>query len=119
MYLAPGILLRADSRIAQDDQQKLTRLLRSSEGGLQIGYVLFVNGELEKMPEGELAMDCVLPEGPPNQYEIVASLFNCIPREADHNAELWTTVDKDKTNVRAKVHLLSCLGCIGDALWAL
>ena len=69
---------------------------------MQVGYVLFVNGEVEKMPESELAMDCVLPEGPPDKFEVMASLFNCIPRDADHTAEMWTTVDKDKTNVRAK-----------------
>ena len=45
----------------KEDMQKLTQLRRSSEGGLQIGFVLFVNGEMEKMPE-DLAMDCVLPE---------------------------------------------------------
>ena len=32
----------------------------------------------------------------------MVSLFNSIPRDADHTAELWTTVDKDKTNVRAR-----------------
>ena len=46
----------------KEDAQKLVQLRRSSEGGLQIGYVLFVNGEVEKIPESELAQDCVLPE---------------------------------------------------------
>ena len=86
----------------QDDAQKLTRLLRLSEQAMQIGYVLFVNCELEKVPDGELASDCVLPEGPPNNYEVMASLFNSQPRDADHTAEMWTTVDPNKTNVRAK-----------------
>lgn len=69
---------------------------------MQTGYVLFVNGELVKVPEGELAMDCMLPEGPPHNLEIMQSLFNSIPRDADHTAEMWTTVDPNKTNVRAK-----------------
>ena len=30
------------------------------------------------------------------------ALLNSIPRDADYNSELWTTVDKDRTNVRAK-----------------
>lgn len=30
------------------------------------------------------------------------SLFNAIPRNADHESEMWTTVDPNKTNVRAK-----------------
>ncbi len=46
----------------KDDAQKLVQLRRSSEGGLQMGYVLFVNGEVEKLPVSELAQDCVLPE---------------------------------------------------------
>jgi hypothetical protein len=86
----------------QEDAQKLTQLRRTSEGGLQMGYVLFVNGEVEKLPESELAQDCVLPEGPPDKFEIMVSLFNSIPRDADHTAELWTTVDKNKV----------CLPCI-------
>ena len=32
----------------------------------------------------------------------MVSLFNSIPRDADHTAELWTTVDKNKDNVRSK-----------------
>jgi len=38
------------------------QLKRTTEGGLQTGYVLVVDGKIEKMPENELAMDCMLPE---------------------------------------------------------
>jgi hypothetical protein len=48
--------------VQQDDSQKIIQLRRTSEAGLQTGYVLFVNGEIERMPENELAQDCVLPE---------------------------------------------------------
>jgi hypothetical protein len=53
-----------------------------------------VNGEIERMPETELASDCMLPEGPPDNFEIMNELLNAIPRDADYNSELWTTVDK-------------------------
>lgn len=110
----------------QEDAQKLTQLRRTSEGGLQTGYVLFVNGEVERLPVSELATDCVLPEvgvpamrsqcfvfwkcaaltrteqGPPDKFEIMVSLFNSIPRDADHTAELWTTVNMKQDNVRDK-----------------
>ena len=32
----------------------------------------------------------------------MVSLFNSIPRDADHTSEMWTTVDKNRDNVRAK-----------------
>lgn len=41
-------------------------------------------------------------QGPPDKFEVMQSLFNTIPRNADHDAVLWTTVDPNKTNVRAK-----------------
>ena len=48
--------------VAQEDAQKIIQLKRTSEAGLQTGYVQFVNGEIERMPETELAADCMLPE---------------------------------------------------------
>lgn len=30
------------------------------------------------------------------------TLLNAIPRDGDYNSELWTTVDKDKTNIRER-----------------
>ena len=48
--------------VQQDDSQKITQLRRTSEAGLQTGYVQFVGGEIERMPEDELAKDAVLPE---------------------------------------------------------
>jgi hypothetical protein len=45
-----------------DDGQLLVQLKRTTEGGLQTGYVLVVDGKIERMPENELAMDCMLPE---------------------------------------------------------
>jgi hypothetical protein len=54
------------------------------------------------MPENELARDCVMPEGPPDDMKIVCALVTSIPRDGDNNSEMWTTVDPNKTNVRAK-----------------
>jgi hypothetical protein len=88
--------------VQQDDSQKIVQLRRTSEAGLQTGYVLFVGGEIERMPENELAQDCVLPEGPPDKFEIMNALLNSIPRDANYDSELWTTVDKERTNVRVK-----------------
>ena len=85
-----------------EDGQRLVQLKRTTEGGLQTGYVLLVDNKIEKMPETELAMDCMLPEGPPDRFEIVNQLLNAIPRDGDYDSEMWTTVDKDKTNVRQK-----------------
>lgn len=45
-----------------EDAQLLVQLKRTTEGGLQTGYVLVVDGKIEKMPENELAQDCMLPE---------------------------------------------------------
>lgn len=45
-----------------EDGQLLVQLKRTTEGGLQTGYVLVVDGKIERMPENELAMDCMLPE---------------------------------------------------------
>ncbi len=42
-------------------------------------------------------------QGPPGtSFEVMVSLFNCVPRDADHTAELWTTVNKKNDNVREK-----------------
>lgn len=43
-----------------------------------------------------------MPEGPGGDFEALCQLLAGIPRDGEHNSELWTTVDKDKTNVRAK-----------------
>ena len=45
---------------------------------------------------------CFCLQGPPEKIEVMVSLFNSIPRDADHTTELWTTVDKNKDNVRSK-----------------
>lgn len=44
-------------------------------------------------------------QGPPERFEIMNALLNAIPRDADFNSELWTTVDRDRTNVREKAIL--------------
>lgn len=87
------------------DDQKVTQLKRTTEAGVQTGFVLFVNGDVEKMPENELARDCVMPEGPPDDMKIMCAMLTAIPRDGDNNSELWTTVDKDKTNVRSKAFM--------------
>jgi hypothetical protein len=69
---------------------------------VQVGFVLFVDGEVTKMPENELARDCVMPEGPQDDMRIMCALLTSIPRDGDNNSELWTTVDPNKTNVRSK-----------------
>lgn len=46
----------------QDDDQKFAQLRRTSEAALQMGYVMFVNGDVETMPDTELATDIVLSE---------------------------------------------------------
>ena len=61
-----------------------------------------VNGEIEKMPTDELARDCIMPEGPPDNIEGMNQLLTVIPRDGDNNSELWTTVDKEKNNVRSR-----------------
>jgi hypothetical protein len=61
-----------------------------------------VNGEIEKMPSDELARDCIMPEGPPDNLEGMNQLLTVIPRDGDNNSELWTTVDKEKNNVRSR-----------------
>lgn len=33
------------------------------------------------------------------------ALLNAIPRDADHNSEMWTTVDRERNNVREKAIL--------------
>jgi hypothetical protein len=45
-----------------EDAQKLVQLKRFTEAGLQVGYILFINNKIERMPESELAADCVMPE---------------------------------------------------------
>jgi hypothetical protein len=42
-----------------------------------------------------------MPEGPPDSFDSMCQLLSNIPRDGENNAELWTTVDKDKTGVRA------------------
>ena len=48
--------------VQAEDGQKLIQLKRTTEGGLQTGYVLVVGNRIERMPETELAADCMLPE---------------------------------------------------------
>ena len=45
-----------------EDAQKLVQLKRFTEAGLQVGFVLFVNNKIERMPDSELAADCIMPE---------------------------------------------------------
>lgn len=45
---------------------------------------------------------CLSVQGPPDRFDTVNQLLNSIPRDGDYDSELWTTVDKDKTNVRQK-----------------
>lgn len=45
-----------------EDAQKFVQLKRTTEAGLQVGYIMFINNKAERMPESELAADCVMPE---------------------------------------------------------
>ena len=70
-----------------EDGQLLVQLKRTTEGGLQTGYVLVVDGKIEKMPENELATDCMLPEVLTNFFVVQnARLRRCrrtsLPRTA-------------------------------------
>ena len=85
-----------------DDSQKFVQLKRFTEAGLQVGFILFVGNRIEKMPDNELASDCVMPEGPPEKAENLNALLSAIPRDDDHMIEHWTTVDPNRTNVREK-----------------
>jgi hypothetical protein len=87
---------------SDDCKLQVTQLKRTTEAGIQVGFVQFVDGQVLKMPENELARDCVMPEGPPDDMKIICALLTSIPRDGDNNSELWTTVDPNKTNVRAK-----------------
>ncbi len=57
--------------------------------------MLVVGNRIERMPETELAADCMLPKGPPDQFDTMNLLLHTIPHDADYNSEHWTTVDKD------------------------
>lgn len=70
--------------------------------GIEVGFVQFADGKVVNMPDNELARDCVMPEGPPDSMSIICALLTSIPRDGDNNNEKWTTVDPNKTNVRAK-----------------
>ena len=48
--------------VPQEDAQKLERISRTSEAGLQSGYVQFVNGEVKRAPRSELATNCCMSE---------------------------------------------------------
>lgn len=93
-----------------NDDSKITQLKRTTASGIQTGFVMFVGGQVEKAPENELAQDTAMPEGPPDQFEAMCQLLTAIPRDGDNNSQLWTTVDKDKTNVRAKAVLKLIVG---------
>lgn len=85
-----------------DDAQKLVQLKRSTEGGLNTGYVLIIGNKIEEIPQNDLANNCILPEGLPENFNSMNMLLGSIPRDAEHDSELWTTVDPNKTNVRKK-----------------
>ena len=94
--------IKGNYQMQENDAQELVQLRRATAGGFHIGYVLFVNGEVEKMPDNDLAMDCVLPEGPPDNFEAMSALFHNIPRDAGHDATMYNTVDKGRNNIRDK-----------------
>lgn len=85
-----------------NDDSKITQLKRTTGNGLQTGFAMFVGGKLEKAPDNELAKDLACPEGVEDSFNVMNQLLTAIPRDGDNNSELWTTVDKDKTNVRSK-----------------
>jgi hypothetical protein len=85
-----------------EDAQKLVQMKRTSEAGLQTGYALFVDGKMERLPD-ELAQDCVFPEGIPDSFTIMNALLNAIPRDAEFDSQMWTTVDLAKNNMRSKM----------------
>ena len=37
------------------------------------------------------------------RFEVVNALLNAIPRDGDHNMELWNTADPNRTNLREKL----------------
>jgi hypothetical protein len=85
-----------------EDAQKVVQMRRTSEAGLQTGYAMFVDGKMELLPE-ELAQDCIFPEGVPDSFSIMNALLQGIPRDADYDSQLWTTVDMDRNNMRKKM----------------
>jgi hypothetical protein len=94
-----------------NDESKITQLKRTTANGIQTGFAMFVNGKLEQAPDkSALARDTAMPEGPPDSFEALCQLLTAIPRDGDNNSELWTTVDKDKTNVRAKAVMKLIVG---------
>jgi hypothetical protein len=88
-----------------DDDTELCQLKRVTPNSLQVGFVWFVGGKVEKMPDNELARDCVMPEGPPDGFEAMCQLLSTIPRDGENNAELWTTVDKQQNGVRERAYV--------------
>ena len=63
-----------------DDGQPLVVLRRTTEQGMNIGFVHFVNGKLQSMPEKELLKNYVIPEGLQDRFEIVNAFLNKVPR---------------------------------------
>jgi hypothetical protein len=88
--------------VQTEDAQKVVQMRRTSEAGLQTGYAMFVDGKMERLPE-ELAQDCIFPEGVPDSFSIMNALLQGIPRDADYDSQLWTTVDMDRNNMRKKM----------------
>lgn len=88
-----------------EDGQDLVVVRRTTEGGIDVGFVQFVNGKLTSMPDNDLLKNCVIPEGLQNKFEVVNAFLNSIPRDADFKSEKWTTVDPEKNNSRLKAVL--------------
>ena len=87
-----------------NDDSKITQLKKVTPNAMQTGFVMFVKGEIEQMPDNELAKDCNMPEGPGDGFNGMCQLLTAIPRDGDNDSELWTTVDKVGTAL--------CLFCL-------
>lgn len=93
-----------------NDAQQLLQMKRTTEGGIQVGYVLMVNNKIERLPdEAEMAADWVLPEGLPDNFNAMNMLLNSIPRDHDFDSILMTTIDKNKVTCAFCIHPVDVL----------
>lgn len=86
----------------ENDDSKLAQLKRTTPAAIVEGMVKMLDNDIQSMPTNELAKDCVMPEGPGTDFEIICRLLLQVPRDGDNNSEQWTTVDPNKTNIRAR-----------------
>ena len=66
-----------DGWTSTDDSQKLVQLKRTTEAGLQTGYVLLVGNKIQKMPNNDLANDVIMPEVLTLQQLSLLCVYTC------------------------------------------